>query len=354
MFSEQTRAPMISVIIPVHNASATLKCCLEAVLTSDYSSYQCIVVNDGSTDGSENVAGEFHTQVLNVPGGPLGPAYARNRGAEAASGNILFFVDADVVLPPSAVRQVANVFEAQPDLAAVFGSYDVHPRAHGVISQYRNLLHHFVHQNGASEASTFWAGCGAIRRSVFEKIGGFDEQKFSRPSIEDIELGYRLREAGWRILLDKTLQATHLKRWNLNSLIRTDITCRAIPWSWLILETREFPGDLNLKPEQRASLALVGVACVALLLAMMRPQWLAVTVAALLGVAILNRKLYAFFYRQQGFVFAAVCFALHLLYYFYSGASYSSVWATFQLRRVAAFRRFSVLSRWVDPPNPRI
>jgi GT2 family glycosyltransferase len=338
MFSEQTRTPMISVIIPVYNASATLKFCLEAVLTSDYSSYQCIVVNDCSTDGSENVAGEFPMQVLNVPGGPLGPAYARNRGAEAAIGNILFFVDADVVLPRTAVRQVANVFKTQPDVAAVFGSYDVNPRAEGVISQYRNLLHHFVHQNGALEASTFWAGCGAIRRSVFEKIGGFDEQKFSKPSIEDIELGYRLRAAGCRILLDKTLQATHLKRWDLNSLIRTDITCRALPWSRLILETKALHRDLNLKPGQRASLALVGVACVALLLALMRPQWLALTVAALLGVTILNRKLYAFFYLQRGIVFAAACFPLHLLYYLYSGASYFSVWSKFQLRRAAALR----------------
>ena len=328
---------MISVIIPVHNASATLKFCLEAVLASDYSSYQCIVVNDGSTDGSERIACGFPTQVLNVSGGPLGPAYARNRGADVATGDILFFVDADVILPPSAIRQVANVFEAQPDLAAGFGSYDVYPRAPGVISQYRNLLHHFVHQNGTPEASTFWAGCGAVRRSVFEKIGGFDEQKFPRPSIEDIELGYRLREAGYRILLDKTLQATHLKRWDLNSLIRTDITCRAMPWARLILETGKMPGDLNLKAGQKASLALVGIACVALLITLSRPEWLAVSVAALVGVGILNRKLYAFFYRQQGFVFAAACFALHLLYYVYSGASYASVWAKFQLRRVAVF-----------------
>ena len=77
------------------------------------------------------------------------------------------------------------------------------PRLQGVVSQYRNLLHHFVHQHGNSEASTFWAGCGAIRRSVFEEMGGFDEQRFPTPSIEDIELGYRLRQAGHRILLDK-------------------------------------------------------------------------------------------------------------------------------------------------------
>ena len=127
-----------------------------------------------------------------------------------------------------------------------------------MISQYRNLLHHFVHQNGNREASTFWAGCGAIRRSVFEKIGGFDEKRFRRPSIEDIELGYRLRQSGYRILLDKRLQGTHLKGWNLYSLIRTDISCRAMPWSRLILETKKLPDDLNLKLGQRVSFCIGG------------------------------------------------------------------------------------------------
>ena len=96
------------------------------------------------------------------------------------------------------------------------------------MSQYRNLLHHYVHQRGQIEASTFWGACGAIRRSVFEEVGGFDEERYPR-CIEDIELGYRLRRAGHRIVLDKNLQGTHLKKWTLWSVIRTDVCCRAMP-----------------------------------------------------------------------------------------------------------------------------
>ena len=84
-----------------------------------------------------------------------------------------------------------------------------------MVSQYRNLLHHFVHQEGNPEASTFWAGCGAVRRAAFDAVAGYDEARFRRPSIEDIELGYRLRRAGYRIRLDRDLQCTHLKRWRL-------------------------------------------------------------------------------------------------------------------------------------------
>jgi GT2 family glycosyltransferase len=261
---------------------------------------------------------------------------ARNRGARHAQGEILFFVDADVVLAPAALNRVSKAFQEQPDLAAVFGSYDAQPRASGVISQYRNLLHHFVHQNGHSEASTFWAGCGAIRKSVFEKIGGFDEKRFPRPSIEDIELGYRLRRAGYRILLDKLLQGTHLKQWTLLSFIRTDIVCRAIPWSRLILESKVIPNDLNLKWDQRASFVLVALACVFLALGVFQIKSLAISAAGFLGVLVLNRRIYLFFFRKGGLLFALACIPLHILYYLYSGFSYLYVRTGFLLRSLVA------------------
>jgi hypothetical protein len=211
----------------------------------------------------------------------------------------------------------------------MFGSYDARPRAQGVVSQYRNLLHHFVHQTGSAEASTFWAGCGAIRRSAFEAVGGFDE---ARRCMEDIELGYRLRRAGYRIRLDKALYGTHLKRWTLRSVIRTDTVCRAVPWARLLLE-HKVPNDLNIKPGQRVSVALVLVASLALLLARFRVELLALAAAALFGVVVLNRDLYTFFYRQRGLRFALASVPLHLLQYLCSGLSYAYVWIEFQLRR---------------------
>jgi len=311
------------------------------VAASDYRCFECIVVDDGSTDAGRSIAAQFplFVRVLHLAEGPRGPAYARNRGAEAARGAILFFLDADIMLSSRALRRVANLFQERTDVAAVFGSYDSRPAAAGVISRYRNLLHHFVHQNGNREASTFWAGCGAIRRSVFQQIGGFDNNRFSRPSIEDIELGYRLRQSGYRIVLDKGLQGTHLKCWNLCSLIRTDISCRAIPWARLILETKKLPNDLNLKLGQRVSFALVAVACVFLVLAVVQPRWLVASATALLTVGVLNRKLYLTFFRQGGIFFTAACIPLHLLYYIYSGLSYFYVWTEFQLRRVGRARR---------------
>jgi len=329
--------PSVSVIVPVYNGASVLRLCLEAIAATDYRTYECIVVDDGSTDNSESIAAEMSmpVQIIKIADGPRGPAYARNRGAEVATGEILFFVDADVVIAGGALRRLAMSFSEQPALAAVFGSYDATPAAGGFVSQYRNLLHHFVHQNGNPDASTFWAGCGGIRRAIFERAGGFDAKSFPRPSIEDIELGYRLKALGCLIRLDKELQATHLKRWNFYSMIRTDIACRAVPWSRLIVQTRNLPDDLNLKVAQRASFVLAMLACVFLVLSGMRLEWLGASSAAILGVVSLNLNLYRFFFRRRGGVFAACCVALHLLYYFYSGLSYVYVWAENQLSKRA-------------------
>jgi GT2 family glycosyltransferase len=323
--------PWISIIVPVYNNTRDLQECLSALVAPSDPRVEIIVVDDASTDDTPAVAARYGVRVLRLDRNS-GPGAARNYGALYAQGEILLFVDADVVLAPGAVGHVARVFEDRPDLAAVFGSYDAQPRARGVVSQYMNLRHHFVHQQGNSEAATFWAGCGAIRRRVFQEVGGFDAKRFPRPSIEDIELGYRLRRAGYRLLLDKTLQGKHLKRWTLRSVIWTDITRRAIPWSRLILESKNAPADLNLKQGQRLSAGLVTLGCLLLPVAAFRMELLAVPAAALLGGVFLNRDLFAFFWRERGLRFAVSCIPLHLLYYLYSTLSYLFVWTTWQLR----------------------
>jgi glycosyltransferase involved in cell wall biosynthesis len=322
----------ISIIVPAYNSGQCLPECLSALKTASCPGSEIIVVDDGSTDASADVAVEMGVRLLRLSRNG-GPSVARNHGVRHARGDILFFVDADVVVMAGAVDHVLKVFEEHPDVDAVFGSYDARPRAKGMISQYRNLLHHFVHQNGKAEASTFWAGCGAVRRSAFEAVGGFDED-LSRRAIEDIELGYRLRQAGHRILLDKKLHGTHLKTWTLRSMIQTDIFYRAVPWTHLILESKNAPNDLNLKVEQRLSVILLILACLFLLLAPLHLGLLVLSAFAFAGVLLLNRDLYAFFFRRGGFFFSVACVSLHFLYYLYSALTFLCVWVDVQLRSV--------------------
>lgn len=333
--------PSISVIVPVYNNPKDLRECLAAIVAAPALNKEIIVVDDGSTDDTPSVATEYGVRLLRLAQNS-GVSVARNFGARHAQGDILFFVDSDVVIPSGAVESVVRLFQQDSELAAMFGSYDTKPRARATVSRYRNLLHHYVHQTGSTEASTFWAGCGAVRRSAFEAVGGFDEVKYRYPSIEDIELGYRLRNAGGRIFLDKSLQATHLKRWTLNSVIRTDVTRRALPWARLILESTKAPDDLNLKLAQRLSGVLVMLACGLLVLSLLWPQLLLVAAAALLVVIALNRDLYRFFLRQGGLLFGLACIPLHFLYYFYSVLSYAYVLIEFRVNALGLLRHRSV------------
>jgi GT2 family glycosyltransferase len=277
-----------------------------------------------------------------------GPARARTRGAELARGEILLFLDSDVLVREDTLAHVAGAFRDNPGVAAVFGSYDDSPAAPHFLSQFRNLFHHFIHQHARQEAKTFWAGCGAVYREVFRELGGFDEERYSEPSIEDIELGLRLWKRGYRILLDKTLQVKHLKRWGWRVLLRTDIYHRAVPWSELILETGLLPGDLNLQIHYRISAVGVGLLALALPLVVLESLrvvdlpvpgvFLMTSLALIVGLLVLNRQTYAFFWRKRGIRFMLLAIPLHLFYYLYSGLAFALCWAVHKLRawRLAA------------------
>jgi glycosyl transferase family 7 (putative galactosyltransferase) len=203
----------------------------------------------------------------------------------------------------------------------VFGSYDDAPAHRSLVSLYKNLQHHFVHQHSQREASTFWTGLGAIRRDIFFKMGGFNES-FARPSIEDIELGIRLRRSGHRIWLCSDIQATHLKRWSLLSLLQTDIFDRAVPWTQLILATSHTPTDLNLDFRNRASALVVWMFCLLVMLGFRSPPvWIGALIFLGMLVA-LNYPLYQTFSKIGGVGFAVVALGLHMLYFAYSSLTF--------------------------------
>jgi GT2 family glycosyltransferase len=316
------RSPWISVIVPVYNGASMLVRCLEALARTRDVDWECIVVDDGSTDDSAAAARERGARVLRTDRPRSGPGRARNLGALVASAPLLCFIDADVLVRPDTLARFSALFEADPDLAAAFGSYDDQPAEPDLLSQYRNLLHHFVHQTGRETASTFWSGCGAIRRDVFLALGGFDEA-YTRPSIEDIELGYRVRASGGRIRLAKQIQVTHLKRWTLGGILQTDIRDRALPWTALIRRTHHLPDDLNLAAPSRASAVSVYALLTLLALGKRRPlAWLAIPAPLALLLAC-NRELYGFFLRRRGARFALQAMALHWSYYAYSALAFA-------------------------------
>lgn len=324
----------LSVIIPVLDGADYLRDCLNALKLSQGREHilEVIVVDDCSSDGSPAVAEAAGATVLRTPG-TMGPAAARNLGAAYASGDLLVFIDSDVCVHPGALARMRERFENEPDLDALIGSYDDEPADAGFVSQYKNLMQHYVHQNGRREATTFWSGCGAVRREVFLSVGGFDET-YKRPSIEDIDLGYRLLKRGHRIALDPAVLAKHMKRWSLASLVCSDIFDRALPWSRLILRSARLPNDLNVAVCQRWSAALVvaavGLAGASAVFASIP----ALPAVFLLGAAmLLNFRFYRFLAAKRGWMFAARAVPLHLAYYLYSALTFAAAAAAHPFSR---------------------
>ena len=329
-------APGISVIMPVFNGRAFLPSSLPPLIEMLRRGEldEVIVVDDTSSDDSAAMAADMGARVI-ASGGRLGPGGARNKAALQAKGELLWFVDADVVAHADAARELRQAF-ADPAVTAAFGSYDDRPAATNFLSQYKNLVHHFYHHQGQSDASTFWAGCGGVRKEAFLALGGFDVVRYTRPSIEDIELGYRVRAAGGRILLWPALQGTHLKVWRFVNLVHTEVFCRAIPWSRLMLSRTGLTDALNVGVAERLRALLAGlfvVGCFASLLPGI-PGWLSLVLLAAIVVA--NFELVRLFYRRKGPLFALAGLLFHQFYYLYSGAAFAWCWLEHRIGKLKA------------------
>lgn len=326
-FMNPSAAPLpLSLVMPTTDWSERFRHCLLHASAGLAPEDEALVVLDGLPLPPPAWLSARAVQTL-CTGQRSGPAAARNLGAAQARGQVLVFVDADVELHADTLQRIRARFHDDPDLAALFGSYDDRPAAPNPVSRFRNLLHHHTHQRHGGRATTFWAGCGAVLRPSFLALGGFDATTYRQPSIEDIEFGLRLSDAGGRILLDPSIQATHHKRWTLISMLRTDIQQRALPWSRLLRQRRQRSTTLNLDNAARAS-ALLALALVCTLVT--APLWPSLITASALCLALIlliNRSFYALCLRRGGLVLALSAPPLHILYFLTSLASFLLVMA---------------------------
>lgn len=316
----------LSVVIPFHRNLDQLRQSLAAVnasvraLPATVRLADLIVAADGAVDDPTAVAAEAGARIVTIKG-PRGPAVARTIGAGTATGDVLVFVDTDVVVHTDSLARLANLFLEEPDLGAAFGAYDEAPADPGFFSQCRNLAHSFIHQRANREAQTFWAGLGAIRTEAFAAVGGFDA-RFAHPSVEDIDLGYRLRMAGYRIVLDPEIRGKHLKRWTLRSSVMSDIRDRGIPWTQLLRRYDTLNNDLNITVAYRLCVVLAYLVVMSLVAAWWWPGLLAAVPLLLGAIWFLDRPYYRFFVTRRGLPFALGWFPFHVLHHLCNGLSF--------------------------------
>lgn len=326
----------VSVVMPARGAEHDLRLALGALRRCVPAPAEIILVDDASPAPLEAVAREFSCRYLrrDVRGGP---GAARNDGVAVAQSDVVLFVDSDVVVRPETVGLIAARMCADGAPSALFGSYDDRPGSPRFLAQYKNLVHHFIHQGARRAANTFWAGCGAVRKSDYLSVGGFDTVLFDVPSVEDIDFGYRLTDQGRRIELDPEIQVCHLKDWRFFDLLRVDVLKRAVPWTRLMLARGTVPPDLNLKPHHRVSallvglLVMVGVAACLPMFSTLRATLGLFAFAVVVVLLVLNRDLYGFFLRKRGAAFLGRAIPLHWFYYFYSAAAFAVTKAAWSL-----------------------
>lgn len=302
-----TSTEVLAAIVPATDNRPTLGSCIAAITSSERAPEEVIVVRE--------------PPALSVAG-------ARNQGVARSTADIVVFVDSDVIVARDAFARIREHFERDPDLTAVFGAYDDEVATAGLTARFRNLLHHHVHTRSAGEAGTFWAGIGAVRRDAFEQTGGFDEARYPRPSIEDVELGIRLVDAGARIRLDPMIRGTHLKEWTLWQMLKTDFAARGMPWVHLLLERRELPAILNLGWRER--LSAVSAVCSAILA--LRGRFLRAAACAA-GLVALNRPFYRVLRRRLGTRDAFLCVPLHIAHHVAGAAALPAGLVTYLTRR---------------------
>lgn len=191
----------LAFIIPVRNDAAGLARCLRSIrATSSTAQIEVIVVDNGSVDGSPDVAKAAGCRVLAAPGHPV--AALRNLAAASTAAPVLAFIDADHEIPPHWGGAALSIL-ADPAVAAAGYPYSPPTPATWVQRAYDGFRQHPV---AASEARWLASGNVAVRAEVFRAIGGFDA---SLEACEDVDFCARLRGNGYVLIADPRLSSVH-------------------------------------------------------------------------------------------------------------------------------------------------
>jgi len=209
----------ISVIVITYNQKHTIALCLESVLKLDYDNYEVIVVDDCSQDSTVEIIERFPCQLIKLDK-HRGAAFARNRGAQKSSGEMLLFLDSDVIVSSNAALEIFRALQEHPTAQAVQGRYSQESIPKNIFTQYKDYFNNYKNQwDESARVNIIATYCFAIRKQAFFEVGGFDAE-IPGATVEDNDLGYRLSGAGSLVVLNTNLSVTHLKKYSLNSLLK--------------------------------------------------------------------------------------------------------------------------------------
>lgn len=212
----------VSIIVPAYNAERTLAECIEALLHQDYPDLEIIIVDDGSTDRTAEIA-QGYEGITYLHQDNAGPAAARNRGAAAAKGEWLAFTDSDCIAEPDWISALMAMIRANEGkgVVGVGGTYGIaNPE-----SLLARIIHAEIqarHARMKDEVDFLGSFNVVYERKAFKAVGGFDES-FSQASAEDNDLAYRLIDAGGKLLFSKLAVVNHYHPTRLLPYLKTQM-----------------------------------------------------------------------------------------------------------------------------------
>jgi len=237
----------MSVIIPVYNSKDTIEECLKSVYNSDYKNYEVIVVDDRSTDNSIEIIKKFPCKLIRM-GKNSGPAKARNTGVKYSKGDILLFMDADVLIKKNTLKKFNDSLKRVKEASAIQAIYSKYVKYNNFSNIYK-MLYLTYGFNRVSEdfIPTIASYCAAIKKSVFVSLKGYNEN-IPTASSEDDEFGHKLSNKGYKIYLDKEIECDHIVKLDLIGTIKRDfIMASAVVKSILRNENNEMKNTIKNK-----------------------------------------------------------------------------------------------------------
>jgi glycosyltransferase involved in cell wall biosynthesis len=198
---------MISIVVPTYNASRFMPNLLDSIFNQAVTDMEVIIVDDCSTDDTVEVVSKHPVRVIRMEKNG-GPARARNRGVQEAKGDIIFFLDSDVVVLDGTIQEVKNYFEKNPSASCIIGICSTEPLNSGFVPAYMAMFE-YIHLIGQKydKVSVFAPRCGAIKKDLFLGVGGYDEG-YKGADVEDFELARRINKTD-SIILNPRLVVKH-------------------------------------------------------------------------------------------------------------------------------------------------
>lgn len=340
----------ISLVIPNHNGAETIAACLEAAFASDYGLFEVVVVDDCSSDASVEIIKKFPCKLIRLEEHG-GVSKARNMGARASSGELLFFIDNDCLLQKDGLALASKTYTEQNG-HIIGGTYTCLSYDRGFFSDFQSIFVNYF-ETKKKVPDYIAAHALIINAELFRKSGGFVEDCFIgvEASVEDVEFSHRLRRAGHNLFMNPKIQVQHIFNFSLLKSLR-NAAKKTKYWTKYSLVNKDLFADSGAaSAELKINVVSYVVTAFLFLLYLVKGAAWALTTIPLLFLFNLyvNKGFFGVFYRTRGFPFALSAVVYYTMVYPVAVVVGALAGSIQYLWRFGAFKKYRVSLRRSEP-----